>query len=612
MPRKAECPVCQSTKWRKQSSSGLLACSEGHILQTYLAEGQDDEFRMAQGAMRRHVKSQRKRVERTTRADQRKLYGERAKFFYYQCQQLILRLQVRALVKLWRLPAQEFEILCRDIWALHLSLLPTPPHPAPMDEANKVKKDGHDEGHSEVEVPRPQPGNQSGEDEEGSDGSSSDSSATSDEDEEAPPKPRLDPDPQMVKLLQEASDSESTRSRSSSLSRSSSPGLGKAVFRRRFASPAANIAVLFVACWTLRVPVTYMDFIKLIESYELPYLNPLKLLSPTLLPPLTNALEQAIEPRHPPNVILLHEITSRLAKLMHVDFGITVPEMNSAPIFWRAVHVFKGSAVLYSMTKALASILEIPLALHRSLAPKPGVQHHKYKAVKSRHGDNAPPEMSVISTVVLAIKLVYGLDGKERRPQTDDDPASCFPEPEPFFAMLREHLEMVRRGPGSILSTNSQRPVAEMDEGEIDTYLDFCEKALLPNETMEENDTGFRSVSRFFPIRSQEARVSPLPATPVAAVRLPAMTLCGPPLEGDPTANDTFLLPAQDHMVFHCQDILGYLPEDYELVLEIAGNWVGTGKESVAILVERFERRLGRLVDQQKHLQRQDAKKKKV
>lgn len=35
----------------------------------------------------------------------------------------------------------------------------------------------------------------------------------------------------------------------------------------------------------------------MIELYELPYLNPLKLLSPTLLPPLTAVLEQAIEPR---------------------------------------------------------------------------------------------------------------------------------------------------------------------------------------------------------------------------------------------------------------------------------------------------------------------------
>lgn len=34
----------------------------------------------------------------------------------------------------------------------------------------------------------------------------------------------------------------------------------KHVTRRECASPVANIAVLMVACWMLRLPVTYMDF----------------------------------------------------------------------------------------------------------------------------------------------------------------------------------------------------------------------------------------------------------------------------------------------------------------------------------------------------------------
>ncbi|KAG8865225.1 hypothetical protein FRB96_000115 [Tulasnella sp. 330] len=599
---------------------------------------------MAQGAMRRHVKSQRKKAERKTRADERKLHGERAKFFYYQCQQLILRLQIHALVKLWKLPAEEFEILCRDIWALHLSLLPTPPHLVPPDDPKKESKDKEvepdfvDESFIEPDPPAGAEAKYDAED--GSDKSASDGDISSGVDEEAPPKPRLDPDPALVKLLQEVSDSESTRSRSSSSSRSSSHALGKAVWRRRFASPAANIAVLVVACWTFRVPVIYMDFIWLIESYELPYLNPLKLLSPTLLPPLTAVLEQAIEPRHPPNIVVLHEITSRLAKLMHVDVGITAPEMNAAPIFWRAVHVFKGSgmydatwgrvymialnrhikatrsfsAVLYSMTKALAAILELPLTLHRILAPKPVVQNHRYKAVKSQRGDHAPPELSVIATVVLAIKLVYGLDGRSRRPQTEDDPASCFPEPDAFFAMLRDYLEVTRKGPDSLLSAGSQRSVADMSDAEIDVYLGFCEKALLPKESLEENDSGFQSVARFFPVgkdhASQESIISQSSHSSVSP-KLPAMPLYTPVSGRASSGNDEPpLLPGQDHTVFHSQDILGYLPQEYELVLEVAGDWVGVGKESVAILVERFERRLGRWVDQQRHVQRQGAKKK--
>lgn len=33
-------------------------------------------------------------------------------------------------------------------------------------------------------------------------------------------------------------------------------------------------------------------------------------------------------------------------------------------------------------------------------------EHHKY--------DNAPPEVALIATVIVVLKLVYGLDGKKR------------------------------------------------------------------------------------------------------------------------------------------------------------------------------------------------------
>ena len=33
-------------------------------------------------------------------------------------------------------------------------------------------------------------------------------------------------------------------------------------------------------------------------------------------------------------------------------------------------------------------------------------EHHKY--------DNAPPEVALIATVLVVLKLVYGLDGKRR------------------------------------------------------------------------------------------------------------------------------------------------------------------------------------------------------
>lgn len=79
-------------------------------------------------------------------------HGARGLYHYYQCQQLILRHQVAVLVRKWSLPS-EFEVgwvtikvrntnmskmICRDIWALHLSLLPTPPSAEPYFHSQGV------------------------------------------------------------------------------------------------------------------------------------------------------------------------------------------------------------------------------------------------------------------------------------------------------------------------------------------------------------------------------------------------------------------------------------------------------------------------------------------
>lgn len=128
------------------------------------------------------------------------------------------------------------------------------------------------------------------------------------------------------------------------------------------------------------------------------------------------------------------------------------------------------------MTKALAAVLALPLTLHRVLAPTLGTNH--YGTGKVQKGDAAPPELSIIATVVLALKLVYGMDGKSRfvpkrfllrtkgpmhplkyvnrRPRTVDDPASSFPERDEYFAMLREELRASREAPQSVFSADSQ------------------------------------------------------------------------------------------------------------------------------------------------------------
>jgi len=181
----------------------------------------------------------------------------------------VLRHQIKALVELWKLPP-EFEvrfpslalrmvidpppsqIVCRDIWALHLGTLPLAVSPEPLLH----KKDGEPEPSSPIkrfsEPELVHPGRPQNVKDEGSD-SESTSSSSSEQEEEA--------DPELEALLEQLSAS----SEDDDLDFSSAPMKEPQTTHRArgvYELPANNIAVIILACWTLRIPVTFRDFTK--------------------------------------------------------------------------------------------------------------------------------------------------------------------------------------------------------------------------------------------------------------------------------------------------------------------------------------------------------------
>ena len=137
---------------------------------------------------------------------------------------------------------------------------------------------------------------------------------------------------------------------------------------------------------------------------------------------------------------------------MFVSYRTLTPEANAAPILWRAVRALAGSgmsnlsagkflgptdrssAVLYNMSKKLAQILSLPLVLHNTSSPRlRGLKQNDPKVHKS---DNVPPEVALISTAIVVIRLVYGLDGRSRYVR-DDEPILCLVLPSPEFPVNR-------------------------------------------------------------------------------------------------------------------------------------------------------------------------------
>lgn len=131
--------------------------------------------------------------------------------------------------------------------------------------------------------------------------------------------------------------------------------------------------------------------------------------------------------------------------------------------------------MLYVLAKKVGNVLSLGLSLQGSSAPSLSSTR---RDVDSQKRENAPPEISLIATAIVVLKLVYGLDGKQRQgrlrasnqsrhklttncsrlPRNSDDAAHAFPAVDEFLAAVREadhaetHVNSHRFGPRMTLS----------------------------------------------------------------------------------------------------------------------------------------------------------------
>ncbi|KAF4574995.1 hypothetical protein EYR36_006349 [Pleurotus pulmonarius] len=613
MAPKHRCPVCQSKKWRKEASSGQIVCSEGHVMQNYRNEAADEEI--GPHVLKKRTLKQDRQTKERSRVDPKLYHGARGLYHYYQCQQLILRHQVAVLVREWSLPP-EFEMICRDVWALHLSLLPTPPSAEPYFHSQGVtdpttKTEGSQGGVKQstsqeiddgavlagatrasrgvkVEDEKP-PGDDS--EGEGDDAELQSLNEFGDGagDDELAALLRENSDYSSSSDLEDQSGSRSEPENGERARSSGSGRKGRPKGRNAYEGLQGTLSVLIVGLWILRVPFMYSDIIRLIDSFELPYLGALRLLPQDMTLHLTKYNSASLSPAHSPQVLVLHALVSRLAKRLKATYTVVIPEVNGGPLLWRVINTFGGTPMLYSLTKRLGDVLSLPLTLHYSLSPdlvrlaKSHPGSHKY--------DNVPPELALAITTVIVLKLVYGLDGTRRVPQDVEDPASWLPKPEEFLDALKTASESDAKCDPILFSGSSPMSVADLDDDKVDAYLRFCERALV-GEDGNASIGGSPVLNRFFPLNGHDARGRECSLNRAICPERPLDANL--PLSSTNGDEATRVLPAEQYPIYHARDVFGSLDKDIELVLERVEKTVGVPVEYVLRVLENYERRVAR------------------
>ncbi|CAE7215719.1 unnamed protein product, partial [Rhizoctonia solani] len=457
-------------------------------------------------------------------------YGPRARYLYYQCRQLILRYQIESLVSSWELPREAINI-CRTIWLLTLDVLPQPPPAQPWIHAQTEGATEMDSLTQEKE-PNKEP-TSTAEDTDELEGSS---------DDEADIEAQMNLE--VENLLRQASETDSNPDIKKLDASKGQQTYNKKTRYNLYDSVAANISILVLTCWWFRVPVIYSDFASLINAYQLPYLSVIPLLPDNMQKHLSTALKQELTPPHAPTAATLHVITRRIARRLHLVHGVDIPELNAAPILWRAVRAFQGPPILYTMAKLLMERLKVPLTIHPTLAPAPALGLKKYA------GDWAPVEVTIAAIIIICLKLVYGFRDNINIITEGDDPAACFPLFADYITSLRQGKEEHHRSFDRLLSLDSNRTADTLTEKEIDKYLEVAERAL---------------------------KVSHVGSGPM---RKYGLLSC----EG----------PGSILTIWSPEDPLGVLPPEYALLVHTASSWSGVHTSNVGHLVATLERRMKR------------------
>ncbi|KAL5527332.1 hypothetical protein ACEPAG_6123 [Sanghuangporus baumii] len=610
MAPKPVCTNCGKRKWKKKPGTGALTCTFcNRMLQDFRNETIEGGTLGQHSMRKRTLKSTRTTIGKKSGANPILYHGDRARYHYFQCLQVLLRMQIAKLTEIWKLPP-DFEIVCRDTWALHLSLLPSPPPPEPFlhaqqhdddiqkpDFAQKAKSSLREEPTEDRNIDKADNFSES---------SDTDSSSTPDDECSDEESPRMDD------LMREASEAEASESDEEDRGRGPSHSQAKRISQRRTGmrwrgdddSPAATICVLVHSCWLMRIPVIYKDFISLIETYTLPYLDPIRLFPQSLTRHLTKYAKQALSPHRAPTPILLHKIASRLARRCFGLFGIFTPELNAAPVLWRAVRHMGGPASLYAVSKALAQYLELPLTINTMMAPPLFKQSRRDPT--SHKSDNIPPELALVATVIIALKLIYGFDGgKQVTPKEDWDPTHTLPALEVYINHLQTlATSEIKSNRRYLSSPSADMPVQAEDEQSLDAYLDFCERALLDRAGRDSKAGNNNLIGEFYPVQactegtgsSQSASLGGAEASIRDEVLpvLGAARFMGDELKAE--AKERKLLRGREsYAMYSGHDEFGRVPEIYAIVLSRGVGFCGVSENDLSAVVERFERRFLRV-----------------
>jgi RNA polymerase I-specific transcription initiation factor RRN7 len=109
-----------------------------------------------------------------------------------------------------------------------------------------------------------------------------------------------------------------------------------------------------------------------------------------------------------------------MARQLQTHFGVVTPPLNAAPLLGRTVMAFGGGPPLYAAAKRVGRALNLPLTLHGDLVQIDPLEKNQSPERRKAYLMDGMPEMAFAVTIIIVLKLVYGLDDQPRYVRSRD------------------------------------------------------------------------------------------------------------------------------------------------------------------------------------------------
>jgi RNA polymerase I-specific transcription initiation factor RRN7 len=405
----------------------LVICQEGHVLQGYREEEVQEDGDFV------NVSSQKRYVRKGDRSKKRKLqkdvYGsERGNFLAYECLQLILRLQLKALRQEWPHLPPEIEAIARDLWTMFVSMVPSlkpTPYNENLDYVTGQIRTAREESRARSES-RSRSRSRAR-----SQGTGVSGSQAEEEEEEAEEERRLEAEIRRINGDRPQDTDEDIDTEAAS---EDSPRLSRPWARAGNEPMLVLAAIIYLALITARVPVFWGDLRCLFASNRVPFLSVVALLPSAMTAKLPEKELRRLERDSVPSISAFQLRTFRFAANLTDRFSqsIQFPELNAPSVLWRCVRDMGLPPTFYEVALGLLTYLGIPLAVVPAASVSDpwsllGSFDKDPDEAKQPAFPPLPPRLNLyaqppcatrctimMAAVVVAAKMRYGLDGMER------------------------------------------------------------------------------------------------------------------------------------------------------------------------------------------------------